>query len=67
MKQINIVEADYIQDFKLLLKFSDGTFQKVDFGKFLEKHSHPQFNKYKDLDNFKSYKLEMGNIVWGEN
>ena len=33
---------------------------------FLETHSHPQFNKYKKINNFKKFKIENGNVVWGK-
>ena len=38
----------------------------VDFGNFFETHSHPQYNKYKKVENFKKFKIENGNVVWGK-
>ena len=33
---------------------------------FYNSHSHPQFNKYKKEANFKRFKIENGNVVWGK-
>ncbi len=40
--------------------------QVIDFASFFE-HSHPQHNRYKKEENFKRFKIENGNIVWGKN
>jgi hypothetical protein len=67
MKTVDVVAAEYSNAFVLKVNFSDGSSKLVDFGKFLKKHSHPQFDKYKDIETFRNFKIEMGNIVWGEN
>ena len=41
--------------------------RKIDFGFFLYKHPHPQHDKYKELRNFKKFKIERNNLVWGKN
>jgi len=61
-----VKQANYIKDYIVRLSFSDGSMKDVDFGVFLKKRSHPQWNKYNDLSNFKQFKIENGNIVWGE-
>lgn len=66
MKNISIVEAKYIDHYKLEVVFSYQKKQTIDFGVFLNAHSHPQFNKYKKEQNFKRFKIENGNIVWGK-
>jgi len=48
------------------VEFSDNKKQVVDFGNFLNTHSHPQYNKYKKSEKFKKFKIENGNIVWGK-
>ncbi|WP_366107231.1 hypothetical protein [Spirosoma sp.] len=42
------------------------TSQVIDFGPFLSAHSHPQHDKYRKLANFKRFKIERGNVVWGK-
>ncbi|MCE7044170.1 DUF2442 domain-containing protein [Dyadobacter sp. CY312] len=63
---IRVINAKYVSDYSVLLLFSDNTEQTVDFQKFLQKNPHPQFSKYLDMKNFKKFKIENGNIVWGK-
>jgi len=64
---IRIVNAKYISDYTVELQFDDGTVRQIDFGLFLKNHPHPQHNKYRDLRNFRKFKIDGGNIVWGKN
>ena len=66
MKTISIKEVNYIDNFLLEIIFNDNKKNVFDFGVFLETHSHPQFNKYKKINNFKKFKIENGNVVWGK-
>ena len=66
MKVISIREAKYIDGFKVEVLFSDNKKQVVDFSGFLANNSHPQFNRYKKPENFRKFKIENGNIVWGK-
>ncbi|HLG33877.1 MAG TPA: DUF2442 domain-containing protein [Bacteroidia bacterium] len=65
MKTISIINAEYLNDYKLKLFFNDGTSRIVDFKSFLAHNSHPQYDKYKHRSLFKKFKIVMGNIVWG--
>jgi hypothetical protein len=67
VKYIRVVEAVYEEDYKVRVLFNDGTSQTVDFGPFLIEHPHPQYNKYRNLELFKGFSIEMGNLVWGAN
>jgi hypothetical protein len=67
MKTIHVERASYIGLYRIELEFNDKTKQTIDFGDFLIKHPHPQHDKYRDLKLFKQFKIEDGNIVWGEN
>lgn len=66
MKSIVVKDARYIEDFSLEIIFNDDKKSVVDFSVFLKTHSHPQYNKYKKEENFKKFKIENGNIVWGK-
>ena len=66
MKKISVKKVNYIDNFLLEIIFNDNKKNVVDFGVFLETHSHPQFNKYKKINNFKKFKIENGNVVWGK-
>ncbi|HEY3371476.1 MAG TPA: DUF2442 domain-containing protein [Prolixibacteraceae bacterium] len=67
LKPVQVTNAIYIDGYKVEIWFSDKTFKTIDFGDFLEKHPHPQHNKYKDTELFKQFKIEGGNLVWGQN
>ena len=64
---ISVITAKYISGYLIEIGFNDNTIKTVDFGRFLEKHVHPQFNKYKNPESFKQFKIESGNLIWGEN
>ena len=66
MKTISVKEAKYIDDYKLQIVFSDNRKKHVDFKEFFMTHSHPQYNKYKKIENFKRFKIENGNVIWGK-
>lgn len=63
---ISINKASYKSDYKIRLDFSDGTTQIIDFQKFLEESKNPMTNKYLDLEEFRSFRLEYGDLVWGD-
>jgi hypothetical protein len=67
MKTIIVTGATYIQAYKIKIEFSDNTFRIIDFGPFLKENPHPQWDKYNNIDNFKKFKIENGNLVWGRN
>jgi hypothetical protein len=58
MKAISVSNAAYIEGLKPEVVFNDYKKLVVDFSKFLKTHSHPQYNKYKKLENFKKFKIE---------
>ncbi len=66
MRSLAVTKAEYIDQYKLGLSFSDGTAQIVDFEPFLLNHPHPQHDKYRQLANFKQFYLEQGNVIWGQ-
>jgi len=66
MRTLAVTDADYIDGYRLEVHFTDGTTQLVDFGPFLQNHPHPQHNKYRQLSNFKRFRIERGNVVWGK-
>jgi len=62
-----VSQADFAGSYSVLLTFSNGVKRIVDFGRFLKKSVHPTIRSYLDENNFKKFKVERGNIVWGEN
>lgn len=66
MTTISVIEANYLNGLSLEIVFNDYKKKQVDFSGFFETHSHPQYNKYKKVENFKKFKIENGNVVWGK-
>jgi hypothetical protein len=63
---ISIQDAKYLGDYKINLLFSDGVQNVVDFESFLKNAKNPMTLKYLDKDQFKSFTLEYGDIVWND-
>jgi len=63
---INVTAAEYLSDYKILVKFNDSTQQILDFEDFLMANPHPQHDIYRNKEHFKRFKIEKGTLVWGE-
>lgn len=63
---INIVTVAKAGKYRLRLVFDDGTVQEVDFGPFLANSRHPDIRAYLDENLFDGYRLEFGELVWGD-
>ncbi len=58
---LRVVDVDYIKDYKLLLKFSDGVVKKVDLRPYL---TGSVFGELLDLNRFIQYGLTHVTIEW---
>jgi hypothetical protein len=67
MNTIIVTNATYLQDYQINIEFSDHSSRVIDFEPFLKENPHPQWNKYNNLNYFKKFKIENGNLVWGRN
>ena len=67
MKTLTVSNAEYIGDLSVKIFFNDNTSNTIDVGSFIKKHPHPQYNKYLDEKKFKKFKIDSGNVVWGNN
>lgn len=65
-KYLEVTEAKYLSGHKLLLTFNDGAVRTVDFGPFLAKAQNPDTTDYRDLKKFKSFRIEYGDLIWGD-
>jgi len=63
---INIVSAIQAGDFGIRLTFDDGTVQTVDFKPFLLHARHPEIRQWLDPQRFASFRLENGELIWGD-
>ena len=67
MSEYFLVEtADYVEDYKLSLTFSDARRVVVDFGRFILNSAHPDIKKYRDLELFKSFTVKNGDLEWND-
>ncbi len=62
---MKVINATYLNDYKVELLFDDKKNQLIDLLSVLQ--SNPVCKKYLDLIEFKKFKIEDGNIVWGKN
>ncbi|WP_037316498.1 DUF2442 domain-containing protein [Salegentibacter sp. Hel_I_6] len=61
MKVIRIISADYLEDYKIKLKFNDGLEKRID----LEKELYGEiFEPLKNMDYFKNFSLNHFTIEW---
>ncbi|GGI22757.1 DUF2442 domain-containing protein [Pedobacter mendelii] len=63
---IEINKAEYLQDYKIAFEFSDGVSQIVDFGDFLKSSKNPMSSKYLEIEAFKNFNIEFGDIEWND-
>jgi hypothetical protein len=59
-----VKQAQYLEDYKLLLTFNDKKKKVVDFKKMLRGFKGEVFRPLKDLQYFKKFKLDLNTIVW---
>lgn len=67
MRTLAVISAYYVSGLKLRIEFSDQTERVVDFEPFLTHRPHQSFQRYQQPENFKKFKIESGNVVWGDN
>jgi DUF971 family protein len=65
-KIINIEKVKYLGEYKLKLSFNDGVEQIIDFGPFLSNSLNPLINKYLDIEEFKKYEIDDGDLEWND-
>jgi hypothetical protein len=63
---INILSAELDGDYRLRLRFDDGIVRSVDFLPFLSLSRHPEIRAFLDPGRFRSFRLEYGDLVWGD-
>jgi hypothetical protein len=63
---INIVAAELAGDLRIKLSFDDDTQQVVDFRPFLARSLHPDIRAYLNPDRFSGFRIEYGELVWGD-
>jgi len=65
-RTLNIASATQVGPFSLRLLFDDGTDRVVDFEPFLSRSRHRDIRAYIQPEKFGSFRLEHGDLVWGD-
>lgn len=63
---ISITSAEYVQNYKIKLSFSDGIERTIDFSEFLKNAKNPMTIKYRNEQLFKNFTIEYGDIIWND-
>jgi hypothetical protein len=63
---IEIVSAEHIGAYKIKFQFNDGRERIVDFEPFLMNAANPMITEYRDIEKFKAFHLEHGDVMWGD-
>ncbi len=65
-KVIQITGAKYLKKYTLEITFSDHKTQVIDFELFLKRSTHPDIVKYQNINKFKKYQIQDGELMWGD-
>ena len=60
---LDIINAEYITDYKIKIEFEDGSRGEADLSEYPEENT--VFNSFFDIDFFKTFRVEYGTLVWG--
>ena len=63
---LKITAAKYVDGYRIFLLFNDGTKRVMDFGPFLKQATNSIFTQYRGLKKFKSFRLDYGDLMWGD-
>ncbi len=63
---IQITDAHYVGGYKIRLIFNDKEEKIVDFGSFIRASHNPMTSQYRDLEKFKRFSIQYGDLVWGD-
>ena len=63
---LEIIKADYLTEYEILVKFSNGMLVTIDFEEFLSKAQHLSITKYLNLSLFSQFEIIEGNLNWND-
>lgn len=66
ISQLRVERALTIAPFQLSIFFSNGETVEVDFKTFITTSNKPDIKKFKDQNQFNDFRIENGNLVWGD-
>ncbi len=65
-KYLKIIDAEYLEKYRIKLRFDDGKEVVVDFYPFLSQSYHPDIRKYLDTEMFKQFTITYGDLEWND-
>jgi hypothetical protein len=63
---LSIIEAIYLEGYKIQLRFNDASEVVVDFEAFLSGATHPDIRKYLDVEEFQKFQVVDGELDWND-
>lgn len=63
-KTLTIIKAEYVKGYKIKLLFSDNEEKTINFEPFLKQATNPMTRKFLDINKFKKFKIEYGDLIW---
>ena len=63
---VGIEQADYVDGYKIHLRFSNGFERMFDFEPFLTQSPNRLIRRYLDMQEFRGFYLEHGDLVWDD-
>lgn len=61
---LNVIHAEYIDEYRIFLTFNTGNSYSVDLKDILMKENRLIFQPLKDVSYFKTFTLHLNTIVW---
>lgn len=66
MSELSVKSASHKIGHILDIEFNDGHRECVDFATFIFTSGHPDYDKYKSVDEFLKFKIIDGNLNWDD-
>jgi len=66
MKIVKILNAQYLEDYRILLLFNDNKSVEVDFAGLLNSTPYRNEKKYLQKELFQQFSIEIGDLVWND-
>ena len=66
MSEILVKSATHLTGHILNIEFNDGHSETVDFATFIYSSGHPDYEKYKTIDEFLKFDIIDGNLNWDD-
>lgn len=66
MRTIKIINAKYLEDYKIQLVFNDEQTKIIDFSDLLNSTPYNNEKKFLKKEMFQQFKIELGDLIWND-